>query len=202
MKLQARLVVLALCSLFVTFLCSCTDVKKTRFTVENSDKILPKLTAEERGLLTASFARQSIANVFSGRSTPVPDKTVGELIEDQRKWLAAQKDEEDRQRRLAAEMADKQAALRNVITVALYGFREKESLMSNYAAVDYAYENRSSKDVRAFEGRVVYRDVLGNELADTGLKVLATIKVGQKASTSDMLPFMAYSDLRARNLKT
>lgn len=200
MNLRARFLSLALCSLFVTFLCSCTDIRKTRFTVENSDKILSKLNAEERGLLTASLARQSIANAFGGNSNPFPDKTVGELIEDQRKWLAEQKAEEDRQKRLAAEMAAKRAALRNVITVALYGYKEEGGFMSDYAAVDYAYENRSSKDVRAFEGSVVYRDVLGNELADTELKVLTPIKSGQKASTSDRLPFMVYGNLRNKKL--
>jgi hypothetical protein len=197
MKLHARLVILALCSLFVTCLSSCTDIKKTKFTVENRDKILSKLTPEERELLTASLMRQSMANIFGGSSNPIPDKTVGELIEDQRKWLAQQKAEEDRQKRLAEEMAAKEAALRNIITVALYGYQQKDGgFMGNYVAVDYAYENRSSKDVRAFEGRVVYRDVLGNELADTDLKVLAPIKSGQKASTSDRLPFIAYSGLR------
>ena len=123
------------------------------------------------------------------------------MIEDQRKWLAQEKEEEERQKRLAAEMAAKQAALRNIITVALFGFKEKASFMSNYAAVDYAYENRSSKDVRAFEGRVVYRDVLDNELADTELKVLTPIKSGQKSSTSDMLPFIAYGGLRDKKLE-
>lgn len=201
MKLPARLVFLVVCSFLITLVCSCTDVRTMKVTVENRDKILSKLTPEDRDLLTASLVRQSVANVFSGSSALIPDKTVGELIEDQRRWLVQEKIEEDRQKRLAQEMAAKEAALRDIITVALYGFKQKESFMSGYQSVDYAYENRSSKDVRAFEGRVVYRDVLGNELADTGLKVLTPLKSGQKASTTDMLPFIAYGGLRDKKLE-
>jgi hypothetical protein len=43
--------------------------------------------------------------------------------------------------------------------------------------------------------------VLGNELADTDLKVLTPTKSGQKFSTSDMLPFMAYHHLRGKRLE-
>jgi len=200
MKQLAQILILALCSLFVVFLSSCTDIKKTKFTVDNRDKILSHLAPEERDLLMASLVRQTMANAFSRSSMPMTDRTVGDLIEDQRKWLTQQKAEEDRQKRLAEEMAAKETALRNMMTVALYRFEEKQALMSNYAQVDYAFENRSSKDVRAFQGRVVYRDVLGNELANTDLKVLTPIKSGQKSSTTDKLWFMAYSGLQGKTL--
>jgi len=103
--------------------------------------------------------------------------------------------------RVDEEEEAKKAALRNMITVALYGLKEKEGSMLNYAVVDYAYENRSSKDVRAFEGRVTYRDVLGNQVADTDLKVLTPIKSGQKSSTTDMLPFKTYRGMRGARLE-
>ena len=85
--------------------------------------------------------------------------------------------------------------------MALFGLQEKENSLSRYAAVEYVCENRSSKDVRAFEGRVTYRDVLGNEVADTDMKVLTPIKNGQKSNTTDMLPLETYRGLRGARLE-
>jgi hypothetical protein len=89
MKRHRRLLILALCSAFITFLCSCTDVKKTKFTVENSDKILSKLTVEERTLLTGAIARQSMANVFSGNSNPIPNIFFASLVTEEVRHLPA-----------------------------------------------------------------------------------------------------------------
>jgi hypothetical protein len=99
------------------------------------------------------------------------------------------------------EKAAKKAMLRKMITVALSGLQEKGNSLSSYTAVDYVYENRSSKDVRAFEGRITYRDVLGNEVADTDMKVLTPIKNGQKSNTTDMLPLTTHRGLRGARLE-
>lgn len=103
--------------------------------------------------------------------------------------------------RAAEEKEAKKATLRKMITVALSKLEEKEHSLSAYAEVDYVYENHSCKDVRAFEGRVTYRDVLGNEVADMDVKVLTSIKSGQRSSTTDILPFMTYRGLRGVRLE-
>lgn len=103
--------------------------------------------------------------------------------------------------RVDEEKKAKEATLSAMIAVTLCGLKEKENSALGYAVVDYAYENRSPKDVRAFEGRVTYRDVLGNQVAHTDLKVLTPIKSGQKSTTTDMLPFKAYRGLRGARLE-
>ncbi len=202
-------------SLHVLVLCtallissSCTNLKNERVTEENKDKILSEvstskdLTDEERQLLTGYVMRQSLANVFQGGKPGLPTgKTVREMIEEQRKWVAQEKAEESRQKQLAAEVAAKQAEMRNVIGVALYNFTERQSGYADYVEAGFAYENRSTRDVRAFEGKIAFADVLGNNLEEVPLKVLTPIKAGAKASVTDNLFLMAYHGLRGKKLE-
>lgn len=159
------------------------------------------MTDEERSLLAAYAVHNSMAAVFGGGKPGLPTgKTVGEMIEEQRKLVAQEKEEEERQKKLAAEVAAQQAQMRNTIGVALLGFKQKEGFMSDYIEVQYAYENRSDKDVRAFEGEVAYKDILGNDLEEVQLKVLTPITSGAKASTTNKLPFMVYGKLRGKKM--
>ena len=197
---------LALC-ISLLFCSSCTNIKDKKVTEENKDKILSEvptskdLTDEERQLLAGYVMRQSMASVFQGGKPGLPTgKTLGEMLQEQRKWVAEEKAEEERQKQLATAIAAKQAEMRNIIGVALYSFAQRQGSFSDYAEVGYAYENRSTQDVRAFEGEVAYKDVLGNKLEEVQLKVLSPIKAGQKASMTDKLPFMVYGGLRGKTL--
>jgi hypothetical protein len=64
----------------------------------------------------------------------------------------------------------------------------------------YAYENRSTKDVRAFEGEVAFKDILGNNLAQIPLKVLNPLRAGEKGSVTARHYFMAYRNLEDKKL--
>ena len=199
--------VLALC-VAVVWGSSCSNIKSKKVTDANKDRVLGEistskdLTDEEKQLLVAYAMRQSLSAVFQGGKPGLPSgKTIGEMIDEQRAWKVQQRQEEERQKKLAAEVAAKQAELRNVIGVALYSFTQKKGFMSDYIEAGYAYENRSDRDVRAFEGDVAYKDVLGNQLEETSLKVLTPIKAGQKAAVSDSLPFIAYPGLRDKKLE-
>lgn len=202
-----RLAILVLCVVLVVCL-SCSNIKNEKVTDENKDKILNQistskdLTEEERQLLAAYVIRQNMVNIFGGGKPGLPTgKTVGDMIAEQRQWAAQEKAEEDRQKQLAAAVRAKQSEMRNIIGVALYSLTERQVAFSDYAEAKFAYENRSAKDVRAFEGTVAFSDVLGNHLEDVPLKVLTSLKSGEKSSLSDDLPFLAYHDLRGKKLE-
>jgi hypothetical protein len=188
---------------------SCSNIKNEKVTDENKDKVLNQistskdLTDEERQLLAAYVIRQNIGNIFGGGKPGLPTgKTVGEMIAEERQWAAQEKAEEDRQKQLAAAVAAKQAEMRSVIGVALYRFTplESEYAMTGGVEVGYAYENRSTKDVRAFEGEVAFKDILGNNLAQIPLKVLNPLKAGEKGSVTARHYFMAYRNLEGKKL--
>jgi hypothetical protein len=190
---------------FVLICSSCTPTKSKRVTEENRDRILSEisttkdLTDEERQLIAAYLMRTGVAEVFRGGKPGLPvGKTINEILDEQRKWVAQEKQEEDRQKQLAAAVVAKQAEMRSIVGVALYSLVAKQGFAFDGAEVGYAYENRSTKDIRAFEGRIEFKDILGNELADVSLKVLNPIKAGEKASVSANLWFEAYGGLRGK----
>lgn len=192
---------------------SCSNIKNEKVTDENKDKILNQistskdLTDGERQLLAAYVVRQNIGNIFGGGKPGLPTgKTAGEMIAEQRQWAAQEKTEEDRQKQLAAAVAAKQAEMRNVIGVALYLFatHEEGDDLTQYVEVGYAYENRSTKDVRAFEGEVAFKDILENDLARLRLKILTPLKAGQKTSVTERhsLSYLGgLGDLRGKKLE-
>lgn len=207
-----RSVVLAI--VLVALCCSCANVKDKKITEENKAKVLEeankKLTPEEYSLLEGYVMRQSmqraIENIFQedkDRLSPA-GMTIGQMIREQRKWESGQGDEAQKQKQLVAEVAAKQAEMRNVIGVALLSYSIKkgpfESGEADSAEVGYAYENRSAKDVRAFQGRIVFFDVLGNELEKVPLRVLTPLKAGEKATVTDDLMFHHYEELRDKKL--
>lgn len=186
---------------------SCSNIKSQKVTAENKSRILNQissskdLTDEERELLAAYVVRQNIGDIFGGGEPGLPTgKTLGEMIAEQRQWVSQEKLEEIRQKQLAAVVAARQAEMRNLIEVALYSFTERRESFSHYAEAKFAYENRSAKDVRAFEGTIVFSDILGNHLEDVSLKVLTPIKSRAKASVNEDLDFEFYGDLRDKKL--
>src|SRR6267143_497679 len=80
----------------IVFLCSsCSNIKSKKVTDENKDKIMSEvstskeLTDDERQLLAGYMMRHSLATVFQGGKPDIPTgKTVGEIIEEQRNWVA------------------------------------------------------------------------------------------------------------------
>jgi hypothetical protein len=211
MKHLGASIFLILCTVLC---CSCTNIRDKKITEENKAKVMEeagkKLTPEELTLLEGYVMRQSmqqaIANAFpaiSADKNPA-DKTIGQMIEEQRKWANGQGEEDQKEKHLAAGVAAKQAEMRNVIGVALLSYSIKKGPLDSGALdsadVGYAYENRSGKDVRAFEGKVVFIDVLGNKLEEVPLKVLTPLKAGGKASVTDELMFDPYEELRDKKL--
>lgn len=205
-----RLNLLLLCAFL--FVCSsCANLKSTKVTDENKDKIMneistsKELTSEERQLLTGYIVRENLSSVFKNGKPSIPTgKTVGEMIEDQRKWIAQNAEEEEgekeKEQKLAAEIAAKEEALRKLATVTLYGLKESDAgFMPGFEAV-IAFK-AGSKDIRAFEGSLVLSDVLGNSLGEIPVKVLTPLKANESRTMTYGNLYMAFPDLRGKHLE-
>ena len=201
---------LLLCSLLLVC-SSCTNIKSKRVTDENKDQLLSQiatskdLTDEERQLLTGYMVRQNLSSMFQGAKPTVPTgKTIGEMIEDQRKWVAqteqAEKAEKEKEQRLAAEIAAKEASLREFVTVTLYGLKEEDAGFMHGFGASIAFK-AGNKDIRAFQGNLVLSDVLGNSLGEIPVKVLRPLKANDSGTTSYSNAYMAFPELRGKRLE-
>lgn len=97
MKSRSMAVLLAVLLFSLLFSLACSNLKNTKVTEENKREVMTKiargneLTNEERHLLVEYSIRQSMKNVLQGGRPELPTgKTVGEMIEEQRKWEAQQ----------------------------------------------------------------------------------------------------------------
>lgn len=150
------------------------------------------LTVEEIGLLTSFEMRRAASGVFGRGAAPsAVGKTVGQIIDDERKLQADAKAREREQQRLAAEAKAKEdaeaAELRKAINLTVF---QKDFHSADIQSGDFedrinfkcVYENTSGKDIRAFKGAIRFADLFGTEIYTVNLTVSDPIAAGQKAT--------------------
>jgi hypothetical protein len=189
--------------LIACFLVSCSDVKDLKFTKDNQDQVMEKvrkskdLTGEEVGLLMAALMRTS----FSGGG--LEGKTVGKLIEEQRKMAADAEVKEKEAKRLAEEAAKKEtqvaAELSKHILVAPFkkSFHKADWHNSEYEdtiAIAFVFENKSDKDIKAFKGEAVFKDLFGEVIRKSNLTYDEGIKAGQKKNWYGSMKYNQFMD--------
>lgn len=188
-----------------TALCGCGGVKSKKITEANKGKIFEEiknshdLTVEEVGLLQAYVIRTSLQDAFAGRQPSIPvGKTVGQVIEDQRTFMKQAADEarQDSLRAASARAEEErqQAILRQAVTVTVFekGLSRGEYESSMMCKV--SMENHSGKDIRGFQGSLVFRDLFGDQVIRFGLKEDEVLKAGQSRRVTRYWDYNQFMD--------
>ena len=204
----------ALCLVALLGTCSCgKDPRTIRITEKNKDTFMDEikdmkgLTVDEVRLLIAYQVRTGTTKAVGGKEQNTVGKTIGDVIEDARKQVASEKTEADRQKRLADEAKAKQEAiaaeLRKAVAVAVFekGFVPAipgVGQFEAYITFKCAFENYSSKDIRAFKGVVIFQDLFGSDLYRVNLTISDPINAGAKASWSGVVKFNQFIETQQR----
>jgi hypothetical protein len=156
---------------------------------------LEKLTPEERDLAAGYIARHTIGTALTGNSPNIPaGETLGQAIEEQRKFLAEQKAEEQRQAALKAALQAKRdaatKAMRDAVTVTLvskkinpeYGY--SGILMDTNLDITFGYKNNTTKDIAGVKGLISIRDLFGDKISDFLVSNDDTIPAGKSITWS------------------
>lgn len=148
-----------------------------------------KLPQEERELLAGYMMRQGLAQAFSGGTASAGSaKTIGDAINEQRKFLTERKAKEDAEKALAEKVAAERAAavkaMDEVLTVALTDktFERSDFHVRRYSdtvTVVVAFQNKSAKDLAAVKGRLTFSDVFDDKIKSSELKMEDPIAAGQ-----------------------
>ena len=166
-------------------------------------KSLPK---EDADLLTRYVARHTLREKLRGdaeKTVPLVGKTVGEILELQKQWDKEQKEEAEMATKIAEEEQAKeealQAELRNSLRLTVYkkGFIPSDAMSSrydDYVTFSVTYENLSQKDIRAFQGTVVFNDLFGDAVKRVSIKITDPIKAGGKATWSGVMKYNQFID--------
>jgi hypothetical protein len=204
---------LALAVLVPAFLlCGCSNIKNKKITAENRDKIFDEiktskqLTVEEVQLLQGYMLRQAMASMLSKDNAAKDDgKTIGEIIEEQRKWIADEKvrDEEEKQKRekAKAEAEAQQKILRDALSVTIYDKGFESVSYQDYITIKLAYQNTSGKDIRGFKGVLSFQDLFGDTIQNVSLKEDSPLKNGESKRVGRTISYNQFmeKDTKLRN---
>jgi hypothetical protein len=132
---------------------------------------------------------------------------VGQLIDEAKKDAEAEKTEADKQKRLAEEAKAKEEAtaaeLRKSLTLTVYqkSFLPSDAMSGRYQdhiTIRCAYENSAAKDIRAFKGTILFRDLFGVEIYRSGLTISDPVKVGTKANWDGTINYNQFIEAQQR----
>ena len=195
------------------------NVKEILITEENSEDLFEEikdtrqLSVEEVGLLQAHVLRSAI--VGAGASLPV-GKTVGELIERERQLQADDElaraeeakrkaQEEERRAEAAAAAEEQREGMREAAMVTVYEKGFYDGRVQDAITIKLSFENSGDRDVRAFKGVVVFKDVFGDVISRVSLKEDEGLAAGKTIRRSRSIDYNQFDDadtaLRATDLE-
>jgi len=164
--------------------------------------VTQKLSEEDRKLFAGYVVRMKMASAFKGDSSDIPfGTTIGQALEDQRKWLAdmereqaeekAKSDREEAERmalkqKIEAERASQMEAINGTVTVTLVS---KNELARNFQAGRYSdqqqfvigAENKSQKTIVGVSGELEFVDLFGKVVGAVNFRMSEKIEPGKTA---------------------
>ncbi len=191
--------------LLVLSLIGCGGVKGKTITAENKDRILQDirnshdLTVEEVGLLQRYVMRSALQDAFGGKTPSLPvGKTIGAIIKEEREaeaHAATEAHEESLRIVHARAEAEKQRAiLREAVTVTVYEKRLAQGEYDASMACKVMFTNHSGKDIRGFQGTLVFNDLFGDQIIRLGLKEDDVLMAGSNRRASRYWNYNQFMD--------
>lgn len=151
---------------------------------------LKKLSDEDREKVAGYLMRAKVGEVFGGKGMP-PGTTIGQALEEQKKWEAEQAakraEEEALKKKLEQERAAAIEQLNKAVTVTLLG---KQELPKNYDAGRYSeyqqfrigVQNNSDKPLTGVAGEIKFIDVFDKEVGAVSFRITENILPGKSAT--------------------
>jgi hypothetical protein len=165
------------------------------------------LTVEEVGFLVSAQLRAGMSKALNQVPPSFVGKTVGQVIDEERKLQADARTKQAEDDRLAAEAKAKEEALyvelRKSVNFTVFEkfFRASNPYQGeydDYIVLKCAYENTSGKDIRAFRGSVLFTDLFGAEIFETSITISDAIKAGEKANWTGTLDYNRFREEHQR----
>jgi hypothetical protein len=200
----------------LALLAACGDIKDQKFTEAAFQKFKdsPETTESERSLAAGYMARHAFAQVTRGDTTPDffdESVTIGEAIEAERTRVAADSARKAAERRAAGEARQRREAelarARGMVSVAVTGMSKRPRNAQAYrfndvAVLSVALVNNGTQPVTGVKGRLVVRDVFGDEIIRLEYKHDDAIAPGARAVTERFYEINPYIGREVRLYQT
>lgn len=152
------------------------------------------LSEDDRRLFGAYMARMTIGTAFSGGKVAIPaGETIGKAIDDEKKFEADQKKQQEESdllkakaaaERDAAEAALSKAALVTLISKTYVPKDIDRERFSDRVDFIFAVQNRTAKDIAGIKGTLEFDDMFGTEIKDIGFSMDEGVAAGQTRTIS------------------
>ncbi|MCK4304245.1 MAG: hypothetical protein KAY24_08390 [Candidatus Eisenbacteria sp.] len=180
------------------------DPRSVAVTVETEGDFLESisdlngLTVGEVQLLFGYLMRHDFGAALGSEQESLVGKTIGEMIHAQRAFAAEQVLCAEQEKQMAAEAKAKNDArarlLQQTITLTVYekGFFEAD--YDDYIRIKCTYENKSQKDVRAFQGILRFNDLFGDLIYQSSLKISDPVAPGAQGTWIGSIDYNQFVD--------
>jgi len=148
--------------------------------------VVQKLSEEDRKLLAGYLARAKIGEVFGGKGVPI-GTTIGNGIEDQRRWLAERERKEAEaaalQEKLQGERARRAAELDKAVLVTLVSKRQvprdfESRRYSDYQEFKVGVKNTSAKPIAGVSGSLEFIDIFDKKVGGVSFRITENLQPG------------------------
>jgi len=192
-------------ALLILIFAGCSNPKKAVFAPGNHDKVLEqsqKLADDDRKELIAALARNAFAQY------PLDGKTVGEVLDEQRKFeadqAAADRVQKAAQEKEAKRIAEAQRVMRESISVQVLSTHYQDSDFANGVyesgmVLAVQYHNTGRKKIKAFKGTLEFDNQFGDKIDETTIDGEDPIAVGD-TQRHDLISSYGLSKIRTREL--
>jgi hypothetical protein len=182
----------AVAAIGAMLLAGCSNPKSTVIPAESAkwDTIAPslqKLKDEDRRLAAAYMLRMSLGGAFGANAGISPGTTIGQAIENQKKFEADQKVAEAQAAALRAKvLAERQAAVAKISNAVQVVLANKTVIPENIYAGRYsasigiqiAIQNKSAKAITGVKGVFDFRDQFGSPIMTLKLSMDEDVPAG------------------------
>jgi hypothetical protein len=150
--------------------------------------VMEKLSEEDRVLASGYLVRLKMREALSGKDGIPAGTTLGQAIEEQRKWVATQKDQEAEEAALKEKVQkEREQALARISQAVTVTLIEKGTRSANFQAgrlsdqqtFRIGVKNKSDKALKGVAGSLVFIDIFDKQVGRVSFKVAETIPPGQ-----------------------
>lgn len=210
-------VAIVLCILSLTMAMSCSNARSKTIPKDISKwetelkPYIEKLSGEDKTLLTKYLMRAKLGEAFGGQGMP-EGLTIGQAIDKQKEFEAEQAKKEleakllkEKVEREKAELAKK---VNEVLTVAYIGksYAAADIYSGRYQnaiLVEFAFENKGSKDISGFKGTAEFSDMFGDKVKSVNLSYDKNIPAGKTINWKGQIDFNQFmgADVKFRDME-
>lgn len=182
-------------------LVACRDIRDAELSkiTEDQQKTLDKkLNGEETRLLMGYMMRQGMSQAFGGKGAP-EGITVRQAIEEQRKFLDNEKQEEAKaeelKKKVEAEWKAKQEEFARLLSAVVVGKKNVDGeYAQKYVVMEMAFENKTDKDMQGVKGTLKITDIFGDNINNAGFSYDGGVGGGKTSTYKGQMKINEFMD--------